>query len=69
MMDREIEGNGNPCKGSSCMEIPWTEEHGGLQCMGSQELDTTEQLTHTHKMGYAERNEGKALETQYKQVF
>ena len=47
------------------MEIPWTEEHGGLQCMGSQELDVTEQLIHTDKMGYAEeRNEGKALETE-----
>ena len=22
--------------------IPWTEESGGLQCMGSKELDTTE---------------------------
>ena len=26
-------------------KIPWTEESGGLQSMGSQELDTTEQLT------------------------
>ena len=26
-------------------EIPWIEEHGGLQSMGSQELDTTEQLS------------------------
>ena len=25
--------------------IPWTEEPGGLQCMGSQELDTTERLS------------------------
>ena len=25
--------------------IPWTEEPGGLQSTGSQELDTTEQLT------------------------
>ena len=24
--------------------IPWTEEPGGLQCMGSQELDMTERL-------------------------
>ena len=24
-------------------EIPWTEEPGGLQTMGSQELDMTEQ--------------------------
>ena len=26
--------------------ISWTEEPGGLQSMGSQELDTTEWLTH-----------------------
>ena len=25
--------------------IPWTEEPGGLQCMGHKELDMTEQLT------------------------
>ena len=32
--------------------IPWTEEPGGLQLMGSQELDMTEQLSaHTHS-GY-----------------
>ena len=29
-------------------KIPWTEEPGGLQYMGSQELYTTERLTHTH---------------------
>ena len=30
-------------------EIPWTEEPGGLQSMGSQRVDTTERLsTHTH---------------------
>ena len=28
-------------------EIPWTEEPGGLQSMGSQESDMTEQLNHT----------------------
>ena len=27
-------------------KIPWTEESGVLQSMGSQELDTTEQLNH-----------------------
>ena len=27
--------------------IPWTEEPGGLQSMGLQELDMTERLTHT----------------------
>ena len=38
------EGNGNH---SSILawRIPWTEEPGGLQSMGSQELDTTERLT------------------------
>ena len=30
-------------------EIPWTEELGGLQSVGSQEPDTTEHAhTHTH---------------------
>ena len=29
-------------------EIPWTEEPGGLQTMGLQELDTTYQLNHHH---------------------
>ena len=28
--------------------ISWTEEPGGLQSVGHKELDTTEQLTHTH---------------------
>ena len=28
--------------------IPWTEEPGGLQSMGSQRVDTTEQLIHSH---------------------
>ena len=41
--------------------IPWTEEPGGLQPMGLQESDTTEQLdrqtdrhTHTHRISYFE---------------
>ena len=34
------EGNGNPLQ-YSCLENTWTEEPGGLQSMGSQELDTT----------------------------
>ena len=29
-------------------EILWTEEPGGLQSMGSQESDMTEQLSHCH---------------------
>ena len=32
-------------------KIPWTEEPGGLQSMGLQGLDTTEQLTHTQNKG------------------
>ena len=31
------EGNGNPLQ-YSCWEIPWTEEPGGLQFMGSQRV-------------------------------
>ena len=34
------EGNGNSLS-SLAWEIPWMEESGGLQSMGSQELDTT----------------------------
>ena len=34
------EGNGTPLQ-YSCLEIPWTEEHGRLQSMQSQELNTT----------------------------
>ena len=29
-------------------EIPWTEEPGGLQSMGSQESNMTQQLNHHH---------------------
>ena len=35
------EGNGNPLQYSCLEKIPWTEEPGGLQSMGSQELDMT----------------------------
>ena len=31
------EGNGYPLQ-YSCLEMPWTEEPGGLQCMGSQRV-------------------------------
>ena len=35
-------GEGNsPYSGILGWEIPWTEEHGGLQSMESQELDIT----------------------------
>ena len=38
------EGNGNPLQ-YSCLEIPWTEQSGGLQSMElqAQQLDVTEQ--------------------------
>ena len=32
-------------------EIPWTEGPGGLQSMGSQEWDMTEQLNRYHLLG------------------
>ena len=32
--------------------IPWPEEPGGLQSMGSQESDSTEQLTLTYLVPY-----------------
>ena len=37
------EGNGNPLQ-FLAWKIPWTEEPGGLESMGSQKSDTTEQL-------------------------
>ena len=40
------EGNGTPLQ-YSCLKIPWTEEPGRLQTMGSQESDTSGQL-HFH---------------------
>ena len=30
-------------------KIPWTDEPGGLQSMGSQKSDTTYQLNHHHQ--------------------
>ena len=39
--------------------IPWTEEPGGLQSMGSQELDTTGQLTHSSSTGFPGDASGK----------
>ena len=37
--------------------IPWTEEAGRLQSVGLKELDTTEQLTHTHTHTIQDRKE------------
>ena len=42
-------GHGNPLQ-DSCWRIPWTEEPGGLQSMGSQSQTRLKRLsTHTHK--------------------
>jgi len=39
-------------------EIPWTEEPGGLQFVGSQELDMTEHAcTHMHTPGYSKHRD------------
>ena len=38
------EGNGNPYSRTLAWKIPWTEVPGRLQSMGSQRVDTTEQL-------------------------
>ena len=35
------ERSGNPLQCFPAWEISWTEEHGGLQSVGSQELDMT----------------------------
>ena len=40
------EGNGNPLQ-YLAWEIPWTEEFGGLQFMGSQRVRHTHIHTHT----------------------
>ena len=43
------EGNGNPLQ-YSCLEIPWTEEPGGLQSMGLQRVEhdvATEHADHS----------------------
>ena len=46
-------GEGNGTQSSTlAWKIPWTEEPGRLQSMGSQESDTTQQLTHHHWDGY-----------------
>ena len=44
--DERGEDTGTPLQ-YSCLEIPWTEEPGRLQSMGSLRVDTTEQL-HFH---------------------
>ena len=42
--------------------IPWTEEPGGLQSMGSQESDMTEQLsTHSTHLVFPDSSFGKDL--------
>ena len=51
------DGNGYPLQ-YSCLEIPWIEEPGELLLsMGSHELDSTKQLTHTHTHTHTHTNE------------
>ena len=43
------------CSSVFAWKIPWTEEPGGLQCIGSLESDTNERLsTHTHACVHSE---------------
>ena len=45
-------------------KIPWTEEPGGLQSMGLQESDMTEQINHHHHaifLGFPGNSAGKNL--------
>ena len=39
-------------------EIPWTEEPGGLQSMGSQESDMTERLSHQTTTKLCQQKQG-----------
>ena len=51
MKDSPGEGNGNPHSSILALEVPWTEEPGGLQSMGvakSQTQLSTCAHTHTH---------------------
>ena len=40
-------------------KIPWTEVPGGLQPMGSQESDTTQELNHNHHHHHINHTSGK----------
>ena len=46
--DDPLEEDVTTYSGILAWRIPRTEKPGGPQSMGSQELDTTQQLTHTH---------------------
>ena len=46
-MDIDGEGNGTPLQYSFAWKIPWTEDPGGLQSMGSLRVRQTERL-HSH---------------------
>ena len=41
-------------------KIPWTEEPGGLQSMGSQESDTTERLHFKYSLDFPGGSDGNA---------
>ena len=44
-------------------KIPWTEKPGGLQSMGSQELDPIEQLNHHHSISTNQENTSSIIDT------
>ena len=51
------EGNGNLLQ-YSCLGNPWTEEPGGLQTRGSQELDTPERLDNNNNNKHSKVSSG-----------
>ena len=46
--DDPLEKEMAPHSSTFAWEMPWTEEPGGLQSMGLQELDMTQWLNHPH---------------------
>ena len=58
------EGNGNPLL-YSCLENPWTEEHGGLQSMGLQSRTRLSDFTFISIKLLGEINTIKRMESHY----
>ena len=51
-----------PHSSTLAWKIPWMEEPGGLQSMGSQESDTTEQLHFHFSLSYIGEGDGHPLQ-------
>ena len=51
-----------PHSSTLAWKIPWTEEPGSLQSMGSQELDTTEQLHFHFSLSFIGEGNGSPLQ-------